>query len=58
VTDLDGFLDRMRFADLTKACSRPRLSEADVATLLHRFELFRSVTGEGDEAAGNEAAAS
>ena len=50
MTDLDIFLDRMRLADLAKACSRPRLSEADVATLLHRYELSRNAVGEGDEA--------
>jgi hypothetical protein len=57
MTDLDTFLDQMRLADLMKACSRPRLSEGDVATLLRRYELFRNVAGEGDEIAGNEAAA-
>ena len=46
MTDLDVFLDRMRLADLTKACSRPRLSAADVAALLHRYELSRDEAGE------------
>ena len=49
MTDLDVFLDQMRLADLTKACSRPRLSEADVATLLHRYELSRNAVGGGDK---------
>jgi hypothetical protein len=48
--DLDVFLDCMRLADLAKACSRPRLSEADVETLLHRYALSRNTDGEGDEA--------
>jgi hypothetical protein len=47
--DLDVFLDRMRLADLAKACSRPRLSEGDVETLLRRYQQSRAA-GEGDEA--------
>jgi hypothetical protein len=40
-TDLDLFLDQMRFADFVQACRRPKLSEADITVLAYRYGLSR-----------------